>query len=103
MTPPQPCFTLDRSQAGQLTVRLDGAWTLHAAPPSPADLLAALASPVRSLAFAADALDDWNHQYYGKPVQVFDILINQKWNNRQADPLRNLLPKPGRNAQPIGR
>ncbi|WP_306549776.1 ABC transporter permease [Desulfobulbus sp.] len=59
---PQPCFTLDRSQPEQLTVRLDGAWTLHAAPPSPADLLAALASPVRSLAFAAAALDDWDTQ-----------------------------------------
>lgn len=47
--------------------------------------------------------DDWNRQYYGKPVQLFDILINQKLSNRQADPLRQLLPKPGRNAQPIGR
>lgn len=52
---------------------------------------------------AISPLDDWNRQYYGKPVQVFDILINQKWTNRQADSLRNLLPKPGRNAQPIGR
>ena len=52
---------------------------------------------------AISPIDDWNRQYYGKPVQVFDILINQKWSNRQADPLRNLLPKPGRNAQPIGR
>ena len=52
---------------------------------------------------AISPLDDWNRQYYGKPVQVFDILINQKWNNSQANPLRSLLPKPGRNAQPIGR
>jgi len=52
---------------------------------------------------AISPLDDWNRQYYGKPVQVFDILINQKWNNPQADPLRQMLPKPGRNAQPIGR
>jgi lipid-binding SYLF domain-containing protein len=52
---------------------------------------------------AISPLDDWNRQYYGKPVQVFDILINQKWHNSQADPLRQILPKPGRNAQPIGR
>lgn len=52
---------------------------------------------------AISPLDDWNRQYYGKPVQVFDILINQKWHNPQADPLRQILPKPGRNAQPIGR
>jgi len=48
-------------------------------------------------------LDDWNARYYGQPVQVFDILINRKWRNPQADTLRQLLPKPGRNAQPIGR
>jgi len=52
---------------------------------------------------AISPLDDWNRQYYGQPVQVFDILINQKWTNRQADPLRQMLPRPGRNAQPIGR
>ncbi len=52
---------------------------------------------------AISPIDDWNRQYYGQPVQVFDILINHKWNNRQADPLRQLLPKPGRNVQPIGR
>ena len=52
---------------------------------------------------AISPLDNWNRQYYGQPVQVFDILIAQKWTNRQADPLRQLLPKPGRNAQPIGR
>ena len=52
---------------------------------------------------AISPLDDWNRQYYGKPVQLFDVLINQRWTNAQADPLRQLLPKPGRNAQPIGR
>ena len=52
---------------------------------------------------ATSPLDNWNRQYYGKPVQVFDILINQKWNNSQADPLRQMLPKPKRNVQPIGR
>jgi lipid-binding SYLF domain-containing protein len=52
---------------------------------------------------AISPLDDWNGQYYGKPVPVFDILINQTLNNRQADPLRQMLPKPGPNAQPIGR
>jgi len=52
---------------------------------------------------AISPLDDWNRQYYGQPAQVFDILINQKWSNRQADSLRQMLPRPGRNAQPIGR
>ena len=48
-------------------------------------------------------LDDWNARYYGQPVQIFDILIDQEWNNRQADILRQLLPKPRRSAQPLGR
>ena len=52
---------------------------------------------------AISPLDDWNRQYYGEPVQIFDILVTRKWTNRHADPLRQLLPKPGRNAQPIGR
>lgn len=52
---------------------------------------------------AISPLDDWNRQYYGKPVQLFDILINQNVQNRQAEPLRQLLPKIPRNAQPIGR
>ncbi|MDR2550904.1 MAG: lipid-binding SYLF domain-containing protein [Desulfobulbus sp.] len=52
---------------------------------------------------AISPLVDWNARYYGQPVQIFDILINQKWNNRQADSLRQLLPKPRRNAQPLGR
>ncbi|MDD2462405.1 MAG: lipid-binding SYLF domain-containing protein [Desulfobulbus sp.] len=52
---------------------------------------------------AISPLDDWNRQYYGKAVQVFDILINLKWTNPQADPLRHLLPRPAANAQPIGR
>lgn len=52
---------------------------------------------------AISPLDDWNRQYYGKPVQVFDILINQNLSNKQAEPLRQLLPKPGRNAQTLGR
>lgn len=52
---------------------------------------------------AISPLDNWNRQYYGNAVQVFDILINQKVNNPHADRLRQLLPKPGRNVQPIGR
>lgn len=52
---------------------------------------------------AITPLDEWNRLYYGNPVQIFDILINQKWTNRQADRLRQLLPKPGPNVQPIGR
>lgn len=52
---------------------------------------------------AISPLDDWNRQYYGNPVQIFDILINQKAHNPHADQLRQLLPKPGRNIQPIGR
>lgn len=52
---------------------------------------------------AISPLDDWNRRYYGNPVQVFDILINQQANNPHADQLRRMLPKPGRNVQPIGR
>lgn len=52
---------------------------------------------------AITPLDDWNRRYYGKPVQIFDILINLKWENRQADSLRRLLPQPGPNRQPLGR
>jgi lipid-binding SYLF domain-containing protein len=52
---------------------------------------------------AITPLYDWNRQYYGKPVQLFDILINQTLSNKQADPLLQLLPKPQRNPQPIGR
>ena len=52
---------------------------------------------------AISPMDDWNRQYYGKPVQVFDILVNLKWQNSQADALRRILPQPGPNAQPIGR
>jgi Uncharacterized conserved protein len=47
--------------------------------------------------------DNWNAQYYGQPVQLFDILVNMKWNNRQTDSLRQLLPQPRHTDQPIGR
>ncbi|NLX19213.1 MAG: lipid-binding SYLF domain-containing protein [Desulfobulbus sp.] len=52
---------------------------------------------------AITPLNDWNRRYYGKPVQVFDILISQKVNNSHADRLRRLLPRPKPNIQPIGR
>lgn len=52
---------------------------------------------------AISPLADWNRQYYGQAVQIFDILITRKWSNRQAEPLLQLLPKPGPNAQVIGR
>ena len=52
---------------------------------------------------AISPLYNWNRLYYGEPVQIFDILISRKWTNRHADPLRQLLPRPGRNVQPIGR
>ena len=52
---------------------------------------------------AITPLDDWNRQYYGKPTPLYDILINQNANNKQSEPLRQILPKPGRNAQTIGR
>ncbi|WP_448872147.1 lipid-binding SYLF domain-containing protein [Desulfobulbus propionicus] len=52
---------------------------------------------------AITPLDDWNRSYYRKPIKIFDILINMQGQNRQADTLRQLLPHPGRNAQPIGR
>jgi len=48
-------------------------------------------------------LDAWNNLYYGKPVKIFDILINFTWQNPQSAPLRRLLPQPAPNAQPIGR
>lgn len=49
--------------------------------------------------------DDWNAQYYGQAsVQLYDILVSMKWNNPQADSLRQLLPKPKSNAaRPAGR
>ncbi|MBM9614185.1 lipid-binding SYLF domain-containing protein [Desulfobulbus rhabdoformis] len=50
-------------------------------------------------------LDDWNRQYYTSPVQIFDILITQKYNNPQADALRQLLPKakpPQTQGKPLG-
>lgn len=52
---------------------------------------------------AITPLDEWNRQYYGNAVQLYDILITQKSSNKQADRLRQILPKPGPNAQPIGR
>jgi len=52
---------------------------------------------------AISPLDDWNRVYYGKPTQLYDILINQSAYNKQSEPLRQMLPKPGRNAQTIGR
>lgn len=52
---------------------------------------------------AITPLYDWNRRYYGNPVQLFDILINQKVTNPHANHLRQLLPKPRRNAQTIGR
>ncbi|MCL1981369.1 MAG: lipid-binding SYLF domain-containing protein [Proteobacteria bacterium] len=52
---------------------------------------------------AISPLDDWNARYYGQGVQIFDILINQKVDNNQADSLRRLLPKPRSAAQPLGR
>ena len=50
-----------------------------------------------------EPLHDWNRQYYRNPVQIYDILVNLKWTNPQANTLRSLLPHPGPNAQPIGR
>jgi lipid-binding SYLF domain-containing protein len=48
-------------------------------------------------------LTDWNRIYYGKPVQVFDIINNQSVTNKQAEPLRQLMPKPGKSTQTLGR
>jgi lipid-binding SYLF domain-containing protein len=52
---------------------------------------------------AISPLDDWNRRYYGKPVQVFDILITLQQENPHAATLRQLLPQRARNAQPLGR
>ncbi|MGI6657464.1 MAG: lipid-binding SYLF domain-containing protein [Desulfobulbus sp.] len=50
-------------------------------------------------------LHAWNRQYYNQVVQVYDILISQKWHNPQADPLRAVLPGPVRPdpGRPLGR
>ena len=48
--------------------------------------------------------DDWNRQYYGKSFTgVADILLKQTLHNKDDEPLRQLLPKPGPAARPIGR
>ncbi len=52
---------------------------------------------------AITPLHAWNQQYYGKPVQVFDILNTQNATNPQADPLRQILPKPESKSQILGR
>jgi len=52
---------------------------------------------------AISPLHDWNRQYYGKPIQVFDIINAQTATNPQAEPLRQILPKPGNNSQILGR
>jgi lipid-binding SYLF domain-containing protein len=52
---------------------------------------------------AITPLHDWNRQYYGKPVPVFDILINRSVSNQQAEPLRRLLPHPVAGGQTLGR
>jgi lipid-binding SYLF domain-containing protein len=48
-------------------------------------------------------LVDWNRIYYGKSVQVFDIINNQSVSNKQAEPLRELMPKPGKSTRTLGR
>jgi lipid-binding SYLF domain-containing protein len=52
---------------------------------------------------AITPLHDWNRQYYGKPVQVYDIINSQTATNPQADPLRQIMPKPGNKPQILGR
>ena len=56
----QPVFTLDHPQPEALLVRLGGSWNLHANPPPPDSLLAALAPEVRRLSFRADELAAWD-------------------------------------------
>ncbi len=38
--------------------------------------------------------NDWNRQYYNKPVEPIDILIKRTVKNSQADQLRKALPTP---------
>jgi len=52
---------------------------------------------------AISPLHDWNRQYYGKPVQVYDIINTQTVTNPQAEPLRQIMPKPGSKPQILGR
>jgi phospholipid/cholesterol/gamma-HCH transport system permease protein len=56
----QPTFTIDGSEPGRLSVRLSGAWNLHASTPGPGEILAAMDDAVRHLAFSCDQLDDWD-------------------------------------------
>ncbi len=45
--------------------------------------------------------NDWNSEYYGKPVRSVDILVKRSVSNPQADPLRALLPKRQPNVQKL--
>lgn len=48
--------------------------------------------------------DDWNRQYYGRSFTgIADILLKQTAHNKDDEPLRQLLPKPGPASKPIGR
>ncbi len=46
--------------------------------------------------------DNWNQQYYDKPVRAVDILMHQSVTNPNADPLRKVLPQRSSNAKPLG-
>jgi len=56
----RPCFSLDRSQPSRLTVHLQGAWTLRTDPPPPTELVGALDSSIRTLAFLSTDLAEWD-------------------------------------------
>jgi len=82
-----PAFTLQRPLPGELTIVLSGAWTLHAHPPPPADLLAALDKTVRCLRFTCDALETWDTR-----LLVFLKTILETAEQRHIDVDRTGLP-----------
>jgi lipid-binding SYLF domain-containing protein len=42
--------------------------------------------------------DDWNHLYYGKPVQAVDILVRMNVHNDQAKELLNVIANAAKNS-----
>ncbi len=56
----QPALTIRVSEPGHLIAVLTGAWTLHADPPAPDELLAALENGTSRLLLDGNDLEDWD-------------------------------------------
>jgi phospholipid/cholesterol/gamma-HCH transport system permease protein len=82
-----PAFTLQRPGPNHLVVALAGSWTLHAHPPAPADLLAALDETVHHLGFACDGLEHWDTR-----LLIFLAAILETAGQRHIDVDRAGLP-----------